>query len=178
MGSHTMPDDTCLKCFHPVKESAQFCENCGARMTSRAPSEIGQSGATRVRVVPGGESIPMTLVSAALFLYVGFGYGLVGVSDSALYNASVTAFTWGARAVGIGLLLVAALTAMRLSFVFAIDLVVSFTAAAGCLIVGVIWILHSDMSGVLLLLFGAFNSTSARNSWVRFRQSQAASGHV
>ena len=160
-------DDTCSKCFHPVKASAPYCENCGARM----------SRATGTRVAPGGESILMTLVSAGLFLWVGFGLGLAGVSDSALYNTSVAAFTWGARAVGVGLLLVAALTFFRVPFVLVIDLIVSFIAAGGCLIVGVIWILHDDRSGFLLLLFGVFNFGAARSSWVRFRQSRPMSAH-
>ena len=165
-------DDTCSKCFHPVKPAAQFCKNCGAR--TRIGSDAGYAAAG-AKLAPGGESILMTLVSAGLFLWVGFGLGLVGVSDSALYNASVAAFTWGARAVGIGLLLVAALTFFRVPFVLVIDLIVSFIAAGGCLIVGVIWILHDDRSGFLLLLFGLFNLGAARNSWVRFRQSTAVS---
>ncbi len=169
-------DDTCSKCYHPVKASAQFCENCGAQMSRGiGPGPDAGYVATSVRVAPGGESILVTMISAGLFLWVGFGVGLVGVSDSARDNASVAAFTWGARAVGIGLLIVAALTFFRVPFVLVIDLIVSFIAAGGCLIVGVIWILHDDRSGFLLLLFGLFNSGAARNSWVRFRQSRAVS---
>ena len=52
----------------------------------------------------GGGDVFMSLISAGLFLYVGFGLGLEGISDSAIYNGSVTAFVWGARIVGIGLL--------------------------------------------------------------------------
>ena len=59
-------NDTCPKCFHPLKESAQFCENCGARTRSQAssPSE------TRIVVAEGSPF--MTIVSACLFLWVGF----------------------------------------------------------------------------------------------------------
>lgn len=166
-------DDTCPKCFHPVKAAAQSCENCGARM-NRAAAEGAGFGPIKVRMAPGGDSILMTLVSAALFLWVGFRVGFEGNSDSALYNTSVTAFTWGARIVGIGLLCVAGLTVLRLPLVLVIDLIISFIAAGGCLIVAVIWLMHGDNDGLLLLLFGAFNSSAARSSWIRFRQSRAA----
>ncbi len=59
----------------------------------------------------------MTIVSAGLFLYVGFGLALEGASGNAIYDGSVAAFTWGARIVGIGLLVIALLTYLRLSIV-------------------------------------------------------------
>ena len=115
----------------------------------------------------------MTLISAGLFLYVGFIYAPVGISGNALYDGSVTAFTWGARFVGIGLLLVAGLSFTGLSVVFLVDMIVSVVAAAGCVLVGVIWLMHNDMQGVLILLFGVFNSSAAAASWRRWNASRA-----
>jgi|GEM_PF-4500271 len=59
---------------------------------------------------PARAQVLLPLISAGLFLYIGFGLGLVGVSGQAVYDVSVAALVWGARIVGLGLLLVAALS--------------------------------------------------------------------
>ena len=123
--------------------------------------------------VPAVESPWMTIISAVLFLYVGFGLGYVGSTDNPVYNGSVTAFTWGARIVGIGLLVIALLTYLRLTIALSIDVVISGLAALGCLAVGVIWLVFGDREGILVLLFGVFNLSAARSAFVRWRAGRA-----
>ena len=124
---------------------------------------------------PGGESLLLSLVSAGLFLYVGFGLGLVGISDSALYNGSVTALVWGARVVGIGLLVTTAMTYIRVPGAVMLDLLLAGLAAAGCLTIGLIWLSNGDMQGILLLLFGLLNASAARHAWARWQHARALS---
>lgn len=114
--------------------------------------------------------IMMTLVSAGLFLYVGFGMGgLVGISSSAIYNGSVTALVWGARIIGIGILGGAALSYMRIPGAVFLDLVISAAATALCVGVGAIWLQHGDTQGVLLLIFALVNAGATRGAWLRWR---------
>ncbi len=112
-----------------------------------------------------GESPLMTLVSAAMFLFVGFMLGLRGASDSPVYNGSVTLLVWMARAVGIGLLIEAALIHFRAAAAGVVGLLLSCVATVGCLGIGAVWLAHGDMSGVLLLLFGVLNFGAARSAW-------------
>lgn len=111
----------------------------------------------------------MTLVSALLFLYVGFGMGLVGISKSEIYNASVGAFVWGARGIGIGLLLVAALSFARVQAVLWLDLILGAAATTVCVLVGIIWVGHGDMQGILLFAFALLNGSSTMASLRRYR---------
>lgn len=129
--------------------------------------ELPQSAAPRSGAP--AESPLLTLLSAALFLYVGFLLGLKGVHESAVYNGSVTALVWMARVVGIGLVLVAALAWARIRYAAAVDLGFSLIAAAGCLIIGAIWLSFGDMNGVLVLLFGLLNAVAARAAWRAIR---------
>jgi hypothetical protein len=111
------------------------------------------------------ESLFWSLISAGLFLYVGFYLGMVGTSDSAFYNGSVAAFTWGARIVGIGILVLAGLNLLRVPGAAYVDLVVSGLASGGCLVIGAIWIMYNDTGdGILVLLFGLINGSAARAS--------------
>jgi len=120
------------------------------------------------------ESFLLSLVSAGLFLYVGFILNLAGISGNAIYDGSVTAFTWGARIVGIGILVTALMSLARVPGAALLDMLVSMLAAAGCLAVGVIWMVYSDMEGVLVLLFGILNTSAARAAWQRWRLLRAA----
>jgi hypothetical protein len=121
------------------------------------------------RPPPVAESPLMSIISALLFLYIGFGMGLVGLSDQELYNGSVTAFVWMARIVGIGMLVVAGLTYVRLPFVYALDFILALLATVGCVVTGVIWIVYGDRSGYLLLIFGLLNASAARSAWRLWR---------
>lgn len=112
-----------------------------------------------------GEDMLWTLISAGLFLYVGFGWGLSPTSDAApLYALSVHAFTWMARIVGIGLVVVAALCALRLPFADWLNVGVSALAAAGCAFVAAVWIAYSDGQGYLILLFALVNAMATRSA--------------
>jgi hypothetical protein len=116
-----------------------------------------------------GESPLMTLVSAALFLYVGFGYAPVGITGNAIYDGSCTVVTWMGRIVGSGLLAVAGMALARFPGATYVDLGLSGIAAAGCLVAGLIWMAFGDMNGILLLLFGILNGSAARGAWQRMR---------
>lgn len=117
------------------------------------------------------ESPLMTLVSAGLFLWVGFFLGLEPFSDAPpLYKISVWGFTWMGRIVGLALLVVAAKSFMRIGLVSVwLEAIASIAACAGCLFCGAVWLIYSDTQGVLLLLFGLLNGSAARASIVRLR---------
>ena len=125
---------------------------------------------TERRIQPTGESPFWSIISALLFLYIGFGLRLTGVSDSALYNGSVTVFVWLARIIGIGLLIVAGLAYIRLPFAAPLSFAMGLLATAGCLAIGAIWLVHGDGSGLLILLFGVLNGGSTRSAWVAWRR--------
>ncbi len=120
-------------------------------------------------------SVFLTLVSALLFLYLGFGLGLVGASGDRVYDGSVTAFVWGARLIGIGLLAEAGMILLRVPGVALLGLVLAVLATLLCVVVGVIWLLHSDHQGLLLVLFGLFNFAAARDAWLAVRPLRPAS---
>lgn len=123
---------------------------------------------------PDGESPWLTLVSAGLFLYVGFGLGLTGVSGNPLYDGSVAALTWGARIVGIGLLVSFGLSYFRTPGAALLDLMLAGLAAGGCLVIGAIWLAFADAQGVLLLLFGLLNASATRAAWARLQWQRRA----
>lgn len=115
---------------------------------------------------PAGETSSFfSLLSAAIFLYVGFFTGLQGISGHAVYDNSVLAFVWMARIVGIGLLVVAGLAFLGQSWAAKLDAVLAAIAAVGCLAVGAIWLAFGDMQGILILIFGLLNASAARSAW-------------
>lgn len=116
----------------------------------------------------GGSDLLVSLISAGLFLYVGFGLSMVGVSQNPLYDGSVALFTWGARIIGIAILVGAGLSVARLPVASLIDLLIAAAATGLCAVVGVIWLLFSDMQGLLILLFALLNGRAAQNAWVRW----------
>ena len=118
----------------------------------------------------------MTLVSAGLFLYVGFGLGLVGISGNRIYDGSVTALTWGARIVGFGILGVALLSYLRVPGAVALDFVLGLLATVLCGVVGAVWLVFRDWQGVLLLLFALLNASATKNAWQRWRGPRTARG--
>lgn len=121
---------------------------------------------------PVAESPFMSIISALLFLYIGFGMGLIGISGDRLHDDSVTAFVWMARIVGIGMLVVAGLTYARLPLVYPLNFIMALLATMGCLGVGVIWIAYGDGSGYLLLIFGLLNASATRTAWCIWRPRQ------
>lgn len=119
-----------------------------------------------------GRDIIMSLVSAGLFLYVGFGLGLEGISGEAVYDGSVAALTWGARIVGIGILLALGLSFVRVPGAAVLDLLLAALATLLCAGVGVIWLVFGDGQGILLLLFALLNGASTRDAWLRWRRTR------
>jgi hypothetical protein len=125
--------------------------------------------------VPSTDSPFMSLISACLFLYIGFGSGLEGPDRHPLEDASITALVWGARIVGIGLLVVAGLSYFAVGIASVLDLVLAGLAAVGCLLVGLTWLVFRDYyGGGLLVLFGLLNGSAARAAWFRWRRPRAA----
>lgn len=116
-----------------------------------------------------GESLFFTVISALLFLYVGFGMGLRGVSGDAVYDGSVSAFVWMGRIVGVGLLSVAVMLGLRIPLAGVLEALLASIAAVGCLVVAGVWILHADSDGYLVAIFGLLNSFVAWGAWKRLR---------
>ena len=129
-------------------------------------------GPSSSRTPPTGEPAIYTLISAALFLYFGFFVQLLTYeSDPLVQRASVAAFVWMARIVGVGLLLIAGLDYLRVPFSAPLNLAVSALAAAGCIVCGAIWLVNGYApNGVLLLLFGLLNAASVRGAWRALRR--------
>jgi hypothetical protein len=107
-----------------------------------------------------------TFISALIFLYVGFGMNMKGISGSALYDGSVNGFTLLAKILGIALLLAGAGAMMRLRLALGIEMIVAALATAGCAIAGIIWVMFNDMQGFLLLIFALVNGSSTRNAFL------------
>ncbi len=116
-----------------------------------------------------------TLVSAGLFLYVGFGLGLTTGNPEPLVNQAVLALTWGSRIIGFGLLAMALATFAGSAIPALVDFLVSFAASALCLSVGAIFAYHEYQQGYLIGLFGLMNAISTRHAWLRWRASTRAS---
>lgn len=110
-----------------------------------------------------------SLLSAAAFGYFGFYVGLRGASQSWLYNASVDAFTWMSKGLAIGLLLVAlsGLAGFRPGLL--LDAILSGLAMVACLLIGVIWLVYGDSSGILILILGGVCGTAARGLLRKWR---------
>lgn len=119
----------------------------------------------------GGGDLMLSLLSAGLFLYVGFFLGLVGISGDPVYDGSVAVLVWGARVVGIGILATIGMTWLRVPGVSAVDFLLALLATLLCAGVGSIWLAYSDGQGILLLLFALLNGSATRAAWFRWRRS-------
>lgn len=112
----------------------------------------------------------MTLIGAALFLYVGFGLGLIAFESAApFYRFSVSAFVWMARIVGAGLILVAILEFLNRAAARPLHFVLATLATIGCVFSGGTWLFYGDTSGWLVLIFGLINATAMRSAWLNWR---------
>jgi len=121
----------------------------------------------------GGGDIVLSLVSAGLFLYVG--YVLLGGTGDPVYVGSIKALKWGACVVGVGILLTLGMTLARIPGAALLDVAISALAPALCLVVGVIWLIFSDTDGILLLLFALLNGGATRSAWYRWRRQRPPS---
>ena len=137
-------------------------------------SQRGPADSPPVRAAPAPspprESPFWALVSAALFLYMGFVLVPEGISGDAVYDTSVSAFVWMARVAGIALLVVAALAFIRHRLAIWAALVVDAFATVTCWIPGLIWLTRgADAFALLIVLFGLVHAGAAGNSWVAWR---------
>lgn len=141
-------------------------------MTSERPEYREQFAANRQ---DGGAPIS-SLISAMLFLYVGFWLGLSSIeSDPLVQRLSIHVFVWMARVVGIGLLAAALLEFSHVALAEPLNFGLSAVAALVCLACGAIWVAFGFMfNGLLALAFGAVNAGAARNVW-RNRRRKARS---
>lgn len=116
-----------------------------------------------------GRDVMLSLLSAGLFLYVGFFLGLEGVSGDPVYDGSVAVLTWGARLVGIGILATIGMTYLHVPGVAAVDFLLALLATLLCACVGAVWLAYGDGQGLLLLLFALLNGSATRAAWTRWR---------
>lgn len=108
--------------------------------------------------------------AALLMLYYGFHVGLVGYSDSAIYNTSVSICDWTMKIGGIALAAIAVGGAAGIAEVLAVDAVVSLVIGASFLFCGLIWLLtQGDWEGLLFIVFGGMFLNAARGCWNSFR---------
>lgn len=108
------------------------------------------------------EETPLSLlISGLIFLYVGFGMNMRGVSGNALYDGSVSTFTWMSKLLGILFVAAWGLSLMKVPVALGVDLL-SLLAAVGCLVIGGMWLYFGDSQGILLLIFGLINASAAR----------------
>jgi hypothetical protein len=105
------------------------------------------------------------LIGAALMLYVGFGRNLRGISDSNLYNLSVDAFTWAMKIGGCLMAAMAVLLWAGWRHSLVADAVLAAAIGAVMLMCGGIWMMHSDLQGMLLIIFAMLFLNSAKGSW-------------
>ncbi len=121
----------------------------------------------------GGRDLFLSVISAALFLYVGFVLAPAGISGNVLYDGSCSVLTWGARAIGIGILITAAMALLHVTGTALFDFVLAALATVLCAAVGLVWLANNDMEGVLLLLFAALNGSATRGAWLRWSHADA-----
>ncbi|MHC4675950.1 MAG: hypothetical protein ACYTBZ_25955 [Planctomycetota bacterium] len=104
------------------------------------------------------------LVAAGLMLFFGFYWcgGLSGISESGIYNLSVGLFVRTLQFGGLAMLLSAGLCWTGWRRALLIDAV--FAAIIGLLMVaeGLVWMVHNDLQGILLLIFGVVFLHSAK----------------
>ncbi len=109
------------------------------------------------------------LISAAIALFVGFGLRISGDGSGSLFDWSNTIFTRGAQAVGIILLVLVALKFVGIRQAVWAEFAVAVIVTAGCLVIGVIWIMHSALLGYLVAIVGLIEAQSASMTWRRLR---------
>lgn len=115
------------------------------------------------------------LLSAAIFLFCAYSFwSLKGISGNPLYDLTTGLFAPMCLAVGVGMLIVAALAATGQRWVLLVELLAGALAALGCLLIGGVWLAFGDMSGGLLLLFGALNAASVRSAYYAWRAGSAS----
>lgn len=127
----------------------------------------------------------MALFAAALMLTFGLYYWtseLVGISDSKLYNASVTGFVWTLLIGGVMMLLSAGLLFVCWRQALLADAIMTLAVGVALLLLGLIGVVYGLTHGffsferILLVIFGAMFVSSARGSWLAHRSLVSSSG--
>jgi len=120
----------------------------------------------------GDDSFFWTVVSGLIFLYYGFYAPFIPPADPPVVTYAVIGFTWMARIVGVGMILVAILQKSGLPGASLINMVAAVLAALGCVVAGSILFMHQyTHPGFLMLAFGLLNIGSARAAIASWRYS-------
>jgi hypothetical protein len=112
------------------------------------------------------------LLEAALLLAIGFYLrwsGLEGVSRSQLYNWSVDVVVWTFLVGGFLILGVMLLCRTGRPWTLLVDGLVNLLIGASLVGCGVIWLSHSDIQGILILISGLLVLSAAKGSWTNYR---------
>ncbi len=102
-------------------------------------------------------------------LFIGFYFGLEGISQSRIYNLSVGAFTLSMKVGGFLMLAAALLCWIEWRPGLGFDAVLTAAIGVSILIEGIIWLVFSDLQGLFMLIFSLIFLNSARQSWNTFR---------
>jgi len=103
------------------------------------------------------------LLVGVFMLIVGFGIGLEGISDSALYNASVSLFNLTMKVGGSAMLVVAALYWANVRVAWLLDAVCSLVIGVLMIGVAVVWLVHAEwLYGIVLVILSVMSINSAR----------------
>lgn len=117
-------------------------------------------------------NVSNALLEAALLLGIGFYLryiGLQGISPSRLYNFSVDAAIWTFLIGGVLIAIVALLCLTGRPWALLADCVAGSLIGASILACGAVWLFHSDIQGIILILVGLFDLNSARGSWGNYQ---------
>jgi len=113
-------------------------------------------------------SASSTFFAGIVMLFVGFLLARQGISDSALYNNSVTAFNWVMRIGGFLMIGVALLSWIRVPWTFILDAFFSALIGLVMVLISLIWISAGDfINGGLVLIFGGMFISTLRYAFAR-----------
>lgn len=113
-----------------------------------------------------------SLLEAALLLAIGFYLrwsGLEGISRSQLYNWSVDVVVWTFLIGGFLILGVMLLCWTGRPWALIVDGIISLLIGAALVGCGIIWLSHSDIQGILILISGLLVLGAAKGSWANYR---------
>jgi hypothetical protein len=127
--------------------------------TPQPPAPAG----TSMRTLGLPTSYPFAdLLSGLVFLFFHFGVGLVGTSESALYNQSTAVFTEGCLVAGILLIAAAAFGLMRTKAATLVDLLVNALVGLFLVAIAAIWLAWGNF---LALVLGVWSLLHLRTAW-------------
>lgn len=113
-----------------------------------------------------------SLLEAILLLAIGFYLrwsGLEGISRSQLYNWSVGVVVWTFLIGGFLILGVMLVCWTGRPWALIVDGLVNLLIGAALVGCGIIWLSHSDIQGILILISGLLVLSAAKGSWTNYR---------